>query len=61
MNYYYDLPLELQNYIEDFLIVKPYDNELLNNEEEIEKNINHIKAFLIKYYIIKFQILILIE
>jgi len=35
MNYYYDLPLELQNHIEDFLLIKPKDNELLNNEEEI--------------------------
>ena len=44
MNYYYDLPLELQNYIEDFLIVKPYDNELLNNEEEIEKKYKSYKS-----------------
>ena len=37
MNYYYDLPLELQNKIEDFLLIKPKDNELLNNEDEIVK------------------------
>ena len=44
MNYYYDLPLELQNYIEDFLIVKPKDNELLNNEEEIVKQYHLYKT-----------------
>lgn len=44
MNYYYDLPLELQNYIESFLIIKPKDNELLNNEEEIEKQYHLYKT-----------------
>ena len=44
MNYYYELPLELQNYIEDFLIVKPKDNELLNNEEEIVKQYHLYKT-----------------
>ena len=44
MNYYYDLPLELQNKIEDFLLIKPKDNELLNNEEEIEKQYHLYKT-----------------
>jgi hypothetical protein len=44
MNYYYDLPLELQNKIEDFLLIKPKDNELLNNEDEIEKQYHLYKT-----------------
>lgn len=43
MNYYYNLPLELQTYIETFLIIKPKDNELLNNEETIEQLYNLYK------------------
>ena len=44
MNYYYNLPLELQNYIESFLLIKPKDNELLNNEDEIVKQYHLYKT-----------------
>lgn len=40
MNYYYNLPLELQNYIESFLLIKPneiiYNTDVLKTTDEVE-------------------------
>ena len=38
MNYFYDLPPELQKMIENFTLIKPEFSVLLDNEKEIEEN-----------------------